>query len=227
MQPGTISYCERQRLTSPSRRLGWVVLQAGAWLDRTASSFCRQSLRRTALALLFSAAACGASAQVIPGLNAKPDLSIFGTLPVNVTPDFGYYAPVLFGYQLGGFLQTQHLIGAEVRGTIQRRLNPQHQESILAGPRLALHYGPISPYVSILGGAGNGWRYLNPPSTGVKNRQPVEGLGGQWTIAGGVDFHLTHHFAFRLGELSYSKNYLKNWSLTPLNLTAGVVYRIH
>lgn len=227
MQPGTISYCARHRFTGPSGRFGRVVLQAAAWLDRTASSFCGQSVRRGALALLFSAAACGASAQVIPGLNAKPDLSIFGTLPVNVTPDFGYYAPVLFGYQLGGFLQTQHLIGAEVRGTIQRRLNPQHQESILAGPRLALHYGPISPYISILGGAGNGWRYLNPPVTGVKNRQPVEGLGGQWTIAGGVDFHLTHHFAFRLGELSYSKNYLKNWSLTPLNFTAGVVYRIH
>jgi hypothetical protein len=208
-------------LTGPSRWLSRGVLRAAAWLDGG------QALRRTALALLFSAAACGASAQVIPGLNAKPDLSVFGTLPVNVTPDFSYFAPVLFGYQLGGFLQTRHLIGAEVRGTIQRRQNTQHQESILAGPRLALHYGPFSPYVSILGGAGNGWRYLNPPITGAKNPQPVEGTGGEWAIVGGVDFHMTHHFAVRLGELSYSKNYLKDWSLTPLNFTAGVVYRIH
>ena len=125
----------------------------------TALSCCRRSIRRVALALLFSATASAASAQLIPGLVAKPDISAFGTLPVNVTPDFGYYAPVLFGYQLGGFLQTHHVIGVEVRGTIQRRLNAQHQESALAGPRLALHYGPISPYVSILGGAGNGWRY--------------------------------------------------------------------
>ena len=56
-------------------------------------------------ALLFSAAASAASAQVIPGLVGKSDLSIFGTLPVNVTPDFGYYAPVLFGYQFGGFFK--------------------------------------------------------------------------------------------------------------------------
>lgn len=164
---------------------------------------------------------------MIPGLVAKPDLSVFGTLPVNVTPDFGYFAPVLFGYQLGGFYQTRHLIGVEVRGTIQRRFNTQHQESALAGPRLALHYGPFSPYVAVLGGAGNGWRYLNPPTVGVKNPQPVEGLGGQWTIVGGVDFHFTHHWAIRMGELSYSTNYLKNWNLTPLNLTAGIVYRIN
>jgi hypothetical protein len=193
----------------------------------TARSFCGRSLLRAAVALLFSAAGYSASAQIIPGLVAKPDISAYGTLPVNVSPDFGYYAPVLFGYQLGGFLQTRYLIGVEVRGSIQRRLNAQHQESALAGPRLALHYGPISPYVSILGGAGNGWRYLNPPLSGARNPQPVEGLGGQWTVAGGVDFHLTHHLGFRLGELSYSKNYLKDWNLTPLNFTAGVVYRIN
>jgi hypothetical protein len=193
-----------------------------------AGFFCGHFLRRAALALLFSAAACGASAQiVIPGLVARPDISVYGTLPVNVTPDFGYFAPVLFGYSLGGFFQTQHLIGVEVRGSIQRRVNTQHQESALAGPRLAMHFGPFSPYVSVLGGAGNGWRYLNPPIVGVHNPQPLEGLGGQWTIAGGTDFHLSHHLGVRLGELSYSKVYLKNWNLTPLNFTAGVVYRIN
>jgi hypothetical protein len=179
------------------------------------------------LALLFSAAACGASAQVIPGLDAKPDLSIFGTLPVNVTPDFGYYAPVLFGYQLGGFLQTQHLLGVEIRGTIQRRANTQHQESALGGPRFALHYGPFAPYVSVLAGGGNGWRYLHPPVVGIVNPQPIEGTGAQWTVAGGVDYHVSRHLRIRLGDLSYSKNYLKNWNLTSLNFTAGLVYRIN
>jgi hypothetical protein len=208
MQPITISNRAKHRLTRPS--------------------FCRRPLRRVALALLLSSTACGAWAQtVIPGLVAKPDISIYGTLPVNVTPDFGYFAPVLFGYSLGGFYQTRHLIGVEVRGSIQRRQNTQHQESALAGPRLALHFGPFSPYLSVLGGAGNGWRYLNPPTVGVHNPQPVEGTGPQWTIAGGADFHLTHHLGFRLGELSYSEIYLKHWSLSPLNLSAGIVYRIN
>lgn len=193
----------------------------------TNRSCCRQSLRRAAIALLFLAAACGASAQVVPAFGGKPDISIFGTLPVNVTPDFGYYAPVVFGYQLGGFLQTRHLIGLEIRGTIQRRLNSQHQESALGGPRFALRYGPFAPYVSVLAGGGNGWRYLEPPIVGKKNPQPIEGLGGQWTVASGVDFHVTHRLRLRLGELSYSKNYLKNWNLTSLNFTAGLVYRLN
>src|SRR5271156_6026142 len=193
----------------------------------TASSFCKRSVFPAALALVFAAVSHSAPAQVIQGLQSRSNLSIFGTLPVNVTPDFGYYAPVLFGYQLGGFFQTRHLIGVEVRGTIQRRFNHQHQESALAGPRIALHYGPFSPYASVLGGAGNGWRYLNPPVSGARNPQPVEGLGGQWTIAGGLDFHPTHHLGIRLGEISYSKIDLNNWNLTPLNFTAGIVYRIN
>jgi hypothetical protein len=193
----------------------------------TSRLWCRQSLLRAAVALLLSTAACGASAQVVPAFGGKPDLSVFGTLPVNVTPDFGYFAPVLFGYQLGGFLQTRHVFGLEIRGTIQRRMNTQHQESALGGPRFALHYGPFAPYVSVLGGAGNGWRYLHPPVVGIKNPQPIEGMGGQWTVAGGVDFHMSRHLRLRLGELSYSNNYLKNWNLTSLNFTAGLVYRIN
>jgi hypothetical protein len=191
----------------------------------TARFRCRQSLRRVALALLFSAAVCTASAQVVPAF-AKPDLSIYGTLPVNFTPDFGYFAPVLFGYQIGGFLQTQHVFGLEIRGTIQRRFNTQHQESALGGPRFALRYGPFAPYVSVLGGGGNGWRYLDPPTVGVKNVQPLEYLGPQWTIAGGLDFHVSRRLRFRVGEVSYSKNYLKYWNLTSLNFTSGLVYRI-
>jgi hypothetical protein len=187
----------------------------------------RQSILRAALALLLLAAPCGASAQYIPGLVAKPDISIFGSLPANLTPNFGYYSPVVFGYSVGGFYQTRQLIGVEVRGSIQRRLNAQHQESALVGPRVALHFGHISPYISLLGGAGHGWRYLNPPATGKVQPQPIAGIGGQWTLLGGADFHMNHHLAFRVGEISYSKLYLKNWNLTPLNITAGVVYRIN
>jgi hypothetical protein len=193
----------------------------------TAHSWCRQSLLRAAVALVFSVAACSASAQVVPAFGGKPDISVFGTLPVNFTPDFGYFAPVLFGYQLGGFVQTRHVFGIEIRGTIQRRANTQHQESALGGPRFALHYGPFAPYVSVLGGGGNGWRYLNPPIVGIKNPQPLEGLGPQWTVVGGVDFRMSHRWRARLGEISYSKNYLKNWNLTSLNFTAGLVYRIN
>jgi hypothetical protein len=185
-----------------------------------------RSILRAAVAFLLSTAACGAYAQ-IPGLVAKPDLSIFGSLPANLTPDFGYYSPVVLGYSVGGFFQARQLIGVEVRGSIQRRLNAEHQESALVGPRLAFHFGPISPYASVLLGAGHGWRYLNPPVPGEVQPQPIAGIGGQWTLVGGADLHLSHHFAFRVGEISYSKLYLKDWNLTPVNVTAGVVYRFN
>ena len=56
----------------------------------TANHFCRNSLLRTALALLFSAAACTASAQVIPAFSAIGNVSAFGTF-TTVKPDYGYY----------------------------------------------------------------------------------------------------------------------------------------
>jgi hypothetical protein len=216
---------DRTGTPARSEPAGWLVLNRGTVLLR---SLCRRPMLLAAVALVFSAAAGSASAQMIPGLVAKPDISGFGTVTANVTPNYNYVSgPAVLGYTLGGFYQTRMLIGVEVRGSIQRRVNAQHQESALAGPRVAMHFGSFTPYVSILGGAGNGWRYKDPPIAGVKPPQPVEGLGPQWTILGGVDFRLTHHMGFRLGEISYSKIYLKNWNLTPLNLTAGVVYRIN
>jgi hypothetical protein len=182
---------------------------------------------RAAMGLLLSLAACSASAQIIPGLNPHSNISAYATLPFNVTPDYRYFAtPAVAGYSLGGYYQTPHLIGLEVRGTIQRRLNRQHQESALVGPRLSLRIGPFLPYVSFLSGVGNGWRYGEPPIPG-ENPKPVEGTGFQWTTVGGLDIHMTHHIGIRVGEVSYSKLYLKNWSLTPLNLTAGVVLRLN
>jgi hypothetical protein len=186
------------------------------------------SLLRIALSLLCATALHNASAQTVPGLYARPDISTFAAMTANVTPNFGYFGtPAVLGYTVGGYIQTRSLVGFELRGSIQRRLNAEHQESILTGPRFALHYGPFYPYISTLVGAGNGWHFKGPPIVGVKAPKPVEGAGPQWTLLGGVDMHFNHHFAFRLGEVSYSQIYLKRWTLTPLNLTAGVVYRIN
>lgn len=180
-----------------------------------------------AAALFFAASAGRASAQIIPGLVMRSDVSAFGTLPANLTPNFAPFdSPVLFGYSLGGFYQTRHVIGAEIRGSIQRRINAQHQESALAGPRAALHFGRITPYTSFLFGAGNGWRFADPPTPGEKVPKPIEGMGPQWTMLGGVDLHVTNHLAVRVGEVSYSKLYLKHWELSPVNVTAGLVWRL-
>ncbi len=175
-------------------------------------------------ATLFAGAA---SAQVIPSVVMPSGLSVFGTLPTNLTPNFAPLdSSVLFGYSLGGFLQSPHIFGLEVRGSIQRRINAQHQESALAGPRAAFHVGRVKPYTAILFGAGNGWRFKNPPPPGEKVPTPVEGIGPQWTAVGGVDFQVSRRFSVRVGEVSYSELYLKRWDLTPVNVTAGIVWRL-
>ena len=193
----------------------------------TTNSFCRAISGRAAIALLLIATAGTCRAQIIQGLQARTNLSTYGTLPTNITPNFGYYGPVLFGYSLGGYLQTPYLIGAEIRGTIQRRENAQHQESALIGPRFALRYGRLLPYSSFLIGAGNGWRFQVPPVEGQKHIKPIEDVGTQWTLTGGLDFKVSHRFSVRVGELSYSHIYLKEWTLAPVNVTAGVVFRLN
>lgn len=194
----------------------------------TKTFFCsRHSLLRIALVLLFSTTAFSASAQIIEGLLAKPKISVFGTLTADVQPDFSYYGdPAVYGYSAGGFWQTGHIVGVEVRGSILRLGGLEHEESALAGPRFAMHFGHISPYVSVLGGAGNGWRWSTPPVSGGPRPRIVEGLGPQWSVLGGLDVQLSQHIVFRTGELSYSKIYLKDWNLTPLNVTTGIVFRL-
>jgi hypothetical protein len=192
---------------------------------RFGSGLRRKWLLTAALFAAFSTAM--GSAQVIPGLVMRSDTSVYVTMPFNVTPNFAPYdSNVLFGYSLGGYYQTRHILGAEIRGSIQRRGNAQHQESALAGPRAAFHFGKFTPYTSFLIGAGNGWRFAEQPPAGTKPPKPIEGMGAQWTMVGGVDVHLTRNFALRMGEVSYTKLYLKNWNLSPVNLTGGVIWRL-
>lgn len=196
-------------------------------MDAATDRILHKLLLCAALVYLLTGSGYRAAAQMIPGLKATPNLSAYFTVPANVTPAYRYFGtPAVFGYSLGGYLQPPHFVGAEIRGQIQRRMNAEHQESVQAGPRFAMRFGRFVPYVDVLAGAGNGWRYADPPVIGVKPPKPVEGLGGEWTILGGLDIKLARHVSIRAGEIAYSKIYLKDWNLTPLNITAGVVYRI-
>lgn len=193
----------------------------------TANHFCRTSLLRTALALLFASAACTASAQVIPAFSSIGNISAFGTFTV-VKPDYGFYGDqAVFGITLGGYLQTRHLVGVEVRGLLQRSGGIEHEEVALAGPRVAKHFGNVTPYVAVLGGAANAWRWTNPPDKGDPPPRVRGGFGPQWQVLGGVDVRLNRRFVFRVGELSYARTYVKAWALTPLTASAGVVYRLN
>ena len=119
--------------------------------------------------------------------------------------------------------QTRRLLGVEVRGSILKWGSDQHEESALAGPRAAKHFGRLTPYACGLVGAGNAW------SRNLPGKPPfiIEAVGFQWSILGGVDVRLAHHFRLRVGELAYSQIYLAGRTLNALNASAGLVYRIN
>ena len=164
-----------------------------------------------------------ASAQVAPAGRSVGDIAIFATF-TDAKPNFRYlYDRAVYGFSAGGFLQTRHVVGVEVRGSLLKWGSDQHEESALAGPRAALHLGRFSPYACGLVGAGNAWSRNLPSEPSFI----IEATGLQWSVLGGIDVRLAHRLRLRVGELAYSKIYLSNRTLSPLNASAGFVYRIN
>ncbi|HEV2275814.1 MAG TPA: hypothetical protein VGR96_16705 [Acidobacteriaceae bacterium] len=154
-------------------------------------------------------------------------MSAFATF-TDVKPDFRYYGDLaVYGISAGGIIQTRHFYGAEARGTLLRMGGMEHQESLLGGPRAALHFSHLTPYGAFLGGVGNAWWWNNPRHTGQPEPKLDEAIGPEWSLLGGVDLHFNRRLSFRLGEFSYSKIYVTNRTLTPLGASAGFVFRIN
>jgi hypothetical protein len=191
-------------------------------MNRT-SFFKKQFLLQFTTVLALLGAPHIASAQVGPAARPAPDIEIFATA-TGAKPNFRYlYDRAVYGFSAGGFLQTHHILGIEVRGSLLKWGSDQHEESALVGPRAAIRFHRLSPYGSGLVGFGNAW------SRNLPGKPPfiIEKVGLQWSIVGGVDLRLTHHLRLRAGELSYSQIYLTNRTLNALNASAGFVYRFH
>jgi hypothetical protein len=167
---------------------------------------------------------CCAKAQVVPALRYGSQISGFATF-TDIKPNYQYFTDLaVYGFTVGGYLQTRKVLGVEVRGSIARWGGVQHEESAVGGARAALHHGRFSPYVAILGGGGHVWIAQNHPAPG-EERISKSYLGPQWTVLGGLDFHLRHRWSIRAAEFSYSNIYVDNQTLRPLGVRAGIVYR--
>jgi hypothetical protein len=184
----------------------------------------KRNIYRAAGPLLLSLAAHSALAQVAPPVRYAPQVSTFVELTEG-KPDFGNYGDVpVYGFTTGAFTESSRILGSEMRGTILRSGGNDHEETALVGPRAALHFARISPYLSLLGGGGHSWWYSNAPNKGPKPVLKV-GVGLQWTVVAGIDVYMNRRVSLRVGELSYSNVYVGSRTLTALTASAGVIYR--
>jgi hypothetical protein len=184
----------------------------------------RQNINRAAGVLFLSLATHSAFAQVATPVRYASPVRVLVEF-TDGKPDLGNYGDLaVYGFTIGGFTESSHILGTEMRGTMLRSGGYDHEETALVGPRAAFHFGRISPYLSLLGGGGHSWWYTNAPNKGPTPTQK-SGFGLQWTAVSGIDVYINRQFSARVGELSYSNVYVGSRTLTPVTASAGVVFR--
>jgi hypothetical protein len=167
------------------------------------------------------------SAQVMPTFRLPVRISAFTTFTA-AKPHLDYYDDLaVWGFTAGGIAQLPRFGGVEVRGSMLRYGGLSHQESLLAGPRVAVHILHTTPYAALLVGEGNSWWWSNPPGKHLPPRRLEESNGFQWALVGGLDVHLHNRISVRVGEVSYNRLYTPLRNLTPITASAGLVFRIN
>jgi hypothetical protein len=180
-----------------------------------------------ALPALSLALVLNAKGQAIPAMKAPAQISGFATF-TDAKPDFRHWGDeAVYGFSLGGMIQSHHIVGVELRGDLLRwGEGREHEESVSAGPRAALHLGRISPYVTVLGGYAHAWEWHDMPRKYAPKPKLDVGLGPKWTLCGGLDYRLSHHVSIRAGELGFSRIYATSHSLDQLNASAGIIFHL-
>ncbi len=159
---------------------------------------------------------CAVSAQVVPEMRGPLTIHLLGTYTYG-SSDGGTHNN--YGYSLGGFVQTSHLWGLEVRGTYLRWGSDESRFDAMAGPRAAMHFARFSPYGAVLVGVGHPLARPNGPKSRLES-----GNGSELKLLGGVDYYATHHLSIRLGEISFAEYYALSKRVSAVDLSAGLVY---
>jgi hypothetical protein len=157
-------------------------------------------------------------AQMGPEMRGPLSIHLFGTYSYGSSDgDTGNS----YGYSLGGFVQTPHLWGLEVRGAYLRWGSDESRFDAMAGPRVALRFARFSPYGAVLLGAGHPLARLNGP-----NSQLESNTGAELKVLGGVDYYAGRHFSIRLGELSFSEYYALPKGVSAIDVSGGIAYHL-
>lgn len=173
-------------------------------------------------ALMFLFAPWIGHAQVGPAMRIPLSVHLFGTSTAGISSGPNANNTGSLGYSLGGFIQTPHVFGAEVRGSYLRWGSDQQRFDALGGFRAARHYSRFSPYGVVLAGIGHPIIRTNGP------KSPQESNDGfEWKLGGGVDLYSGRHWSLRAGEVSYSIVYaLPGRSISSFDFSGGIVYHI-
>ena len=141
-------------------------------------------------------------------------LSVYGTAS-------GSEHELDYGHALGGgggfILEHSRLLALDFRGTILRYRVPLHTYIGEAGPRISRRYGRLEPYAEALGGLGHsGYR--------LADLRLASDYGAVWSLDAGLDFRVTPHFDWRVGEYSYNHTYVGAHGAKAAIGSVGVVY---
>lgn len=171
--------------------------------------------------LLFWLQCCRTSAQTVPDVRFPLRVATFVSF-TGVKPDRNYFTDyAIYGFSAGGYVQTRHLVGAELRGSVTSWGGRAHQESVLAGPRFALHWHRMTPYADLLGGEAHALIISPGPGRPITDKSGLD-----WSVLGGVDVYWARHWYLRAGEVQYSSIYTSEHNLRPFAGSVGLVYRL-
>lgn len=174
------------------------------------------------LVCLFSSVSGSLHAQAVPTATKSGGLQV-GAGYVRANPD---YSPKLFnGFAVYGDVDLWKHFGLEAefhRVATASTINISETTYELGG-RYRLPFGPISPYVKLMGGGGS-FNFSNNSQNGIYGNQ--NGTYGMFAGGGGIDFRVIRNITFR-ADYEYQRwGSFPPRGLQPSLATIGVAYII-
>lgn len=138
-----------------------------------------------------------------------------------VNSQLPYYADNSLGFTVGAFVQSFHLIGAEVRGGFYPISARFQQAPVTAGLRVASRRSPgiRRQFFGYLGGG------ISRAQDSGPNFQPMPASWSPcWQVSTGLDFSF-RRFSWRPAEISWTETFGPRNDIRSLSASTGLVYR--
>jgi hypothetical protein len=180
------------------------------------------------VAALASVASGRGNGQAVPTATQQFQLSVFGGASGVATGfNSGRNLGITAGVDLGIRPLYSIFPSLEIRGTYPvNKGQVDSQRNILAGLKLAKHYGFVRPYIEVLFGRGE-IQYPNGYDTPHRDFFYVQSTSNVVSLGVGLDLQLNNRFACKADAQfqSYSSPVIDSGHLFAEAATVGLVYR--